>query len=224
MRAVLVPRARLALALVQNGADHHALQRDWERALDALRKAAAPEQVTHVSLASFAATARARAMSAELPNVRGELRDSYGYTWTLQGTFASRAAQKRSNAHVQRLLERDVEPWLALLALRGDADGARRALLHAAWRTLLLCHPHDTLCGCSTDEVARAADARFDDALAQGRGLRDDALHALLRHDADAVREQRSAWRPCLVVRNRTARRRGGVAEVDIATFVRDVA
>ncbi|AHG91178.1 glycoside hydrolase family 38 [Gemmatirosa kalamazoonensis] len=229
MRAVLAPRARLGLVLVQNGADHHARQRRWREALDALREAAAPDRVSHASLPAFADEAGRRARETELPTVQGELRDSYGYAWTLQGTFATRAAQKRRNAHAQRLLERDVEPWLALLALRdgvvGDgADDGRRALLQAAWRTLLLCHPHDTLCGCSTDEVARAADARFDDAIAQGRGLRSDALALLLGHDADAAREQRSAWRPTLVVRNRAARARGGATEVELATFVRDVA
>jgi hypothetical protein len=224
LHAVLAPRARLGLLLVQNGADHHARQRRWTEAVAALREAAAPHPVRHGSLRELAAEARQRAERAGLPTVGGELRDSYGYTWTLQGTFATRAQQKRRNAHAQRLLERDAEPWLALLALGAGDDARRRALLHAAWRTLLLVHPHDTLCGCSTDEVARAADARLDDALAQGGGLRDDALARLLGHDADAAREQRSAWRPCLVVRNRAARARGGVAEVRLDTFARDVA
>ncbi len=120
-----------------------------------------------------------------------------------------------------------MEPWLALAALGGcggAAAAARRgALLRAAWRPLLECLPHDTLCGCSTDEVARAADARLDDCAAQARGLRDDALAALLGHDPDRARRWRDGWRPAVVVRNRAVRARGGVAEVELLTFVRDV-
>jgi hypothetical protein len=48
-----------------------------------------------------------------LADVTGELRDSTGWTWALQGTLASRAQQKRSNAKAERLLVCDVEPWIA---------------------------------------------------------------------------------------------------------------
>jgi hypothetical protein len=231
MRAVLAPRARLGVALVTNGADHHALQERWGEAVDALARAAAPEPVRVASLGDVARLTLARAGERDaaadpLPEAAGELRDSYGYAWTLQGTFASRAAQKRRAAHAAGRLVRDVEPWAALAALRaGDAGAADRrgALLRAAWRPLLECLPHDTLCGCSTDEVARAADGRLDDCAAQARGLRADALAALVGHDADTARRWRDGWRPAAVVRNRAARARGGVAEIELLTFVRDV-
>lgn len=226
LRAVLAPRARLGVALVQNGADHHALQSGADLALRALARAARPEPVQAMSLRGFAQLLERRADGARLPTVSGELRDSYGYTWTLQGTFAARAAQKRRNAAVERALLRDCEPWAALAredAPDGAAASGRRALLDAAWRTLLLCHPHDTLCGCSIDEVARAAEARLDDAAAQARGLREDALAAVIGHDAVAARVDRGAWVRSLVVRNRAARPRGGVAEVELLTFLQDV-
>lgn len=224
MRAVLAPRARLGLALVLNGADHHARQEDWDAAVRALARAAHPERVAVTSMADVAARALAAAGAAALPTVEGELRDSYGYTWTLQGTFGTRAAQKRRVAQADRRLVRDVEPWLALLRLRAAAgDATRAALLHAAWRPLLQCLPHDTLCGCSTDAVARAMDARLDDADAQARGLRADALDALLGHDPVRARARRAFWRPWLVLRNRAPRARGGVAELSLAAFVRDV-
>ncbi|MFL5578131.1 MAG: glycoside hydrolase family 38 C-terminal domain-containing protein [Gemmatimonadaceae bacterium] len=233
MRAELAPRAQLGVLLVQNGADHHARQLALDEAAAALAAAAAPDRVVRASLAAFAAEAVRRAAARELPVVAGELRDSYGYTWTLQGTFATRAAQKRRNALAERLLARESEPW-ALLASRvsraARAGGEREAprvpfapLLRAAWTTLLLCHPHDTLCGCSTDEVARAMDARLDDALAQGAGVRDDALEVVVGHDPVAARTRRDAWRRALVVRNPAPRPRGGVAEVELLTFLRDV-
>jgi mannosylglycerate hydrolase len=207
-------------ALLTNGADHHARQRAQREAVGALAAAAAPVRVRASSLRDAAAALVTAAEDVTLPMVQGELRDSYGYTWTLAGTLASRAAQKRRNAQVERLLVRDVEPWLALL----DADAAPRALLREAWRTLLLAHPHDTLCGTSIDPVADAMDSRLASAKEQGHGLREDALHSLLGHDPERARDDVAAWRPVVVLRNRSARRRGGVAEVTLSATIADVA
>lgn len=221
MRDQLVPRARLPVALLPNGADHHARQRELGAAVAALAKAAEPVRVRPGSLRAFVVEALAGASRVELPEVAGELRDSYGYTWTLQGTFGTRAAQKRRNARAERLLVREAEPWAALAARRSGRSG--RALLNAAWRPLLLAHPHDTLCGCSIDVVARAFEARMDEAEAEGRGVRDDALATLLGHDAERARVERARWHAHLVLRNPAARPRAGVAVVRLSRFVADV-
>lgn len=241
--AVLAPRDPLGLRVVMNGADHHALQEDWPAAVGALAQAAAPLAVDVVSLGALADAIATRADARDdLPVVHGERRDSRGHAWALQGTFATRAHQKRDAAIVLRRLVRDVEPWLALARLHqtpvGSAPTAARrdaasdrvgdvpaaaALLAAAWQPYLQCLPHDTLCGCSTDVVARAMDARLEDATAQARGLRADAVDALLGHDAVRARAARDAWRPHLVVRNRAARPRAGVALATLDAFVRDV-
>ena len=261
MRAQLVARSRLGVVLLLNGADHHARQERLGVAIAALTEAARPDEIRAGSLGAFAADLERQAVAhdgggaASLPEVRGELRDSYGFVWTLQGTFATRAHQKRRNAHIERLLVRDAEPWAALAvwaaragtsANSGSEDGSRapgassgvsvatlssptssapsrRALVDAAWRSLLLCHPHDTLCGCSTDEVARAMDARLDEAHAQAAGIRDDALGDLIGHRAEHARERRDEWRPMVVVRNRSARPRGGVALLRVTSFLSDV-
>ena len=221
--SVLGPRAVTGIALLLNGADHHARQRHQREALAALAAAAAPIRVRSSSLGDAMSAIVASAGVMELPVVRGELRDSYGYCWSLQGTLASRAMQKRRNALVEHMLVRDVEPWLALLP--ADADGGQRALLRTAWRTLLLAHPHDTLCGTSIDEVAHAMDERMRSAEVQGRGLRDDALLAHLGHDRERARAIGSAaWRPTVLVRNPSPRARGGVAHLSLTATLADVA
>jgi hypothetical protein len=224
LRDAIVPRATVGVALLPNGADHHALQPNLDAAIAALARAAAPTaDVRRGSLTAFANALEDAAHATELPVVDNdngsssgvELRDSYGYTWTLQGTFATRASLKRRNALAESLLLRETEPWVAVAAMRGrHAD--RRALLRAAWKSLLLCHPHDTLCGCSIDEVGRAMAARLDDAMSQGRGLRDDALLDIVGHDSVTARSAVDSWRPVVVVRNAAARPRGGVAELEI--------
>lgn len=223
LRATLAPRARLGIMFVPNGADHHALQRRAGDAVAALTAAAAAEGdvVRWTSLREAAGAMVAGATAAALPTVRGELRDSHGYTWTLQGTFATRAGQKRRAARAERALVRDVEPWIALSDAAWDAS--TRANLAAAWSTLLRCQPHDTLCGCSTDGVARAMDVRLESVRAQAAGLRGSALNALLGHDPVAARERSADWRPTLVVRNAAPRARGGVAEVELLAFAAHV-
>ena len=229
----LAGRSTLGIALLPNGADHHARQPLLRESLVALARAAgAQAEVRRGSLGGFAQEVVRRSLGAALPEVGGmpgkwegrELRDSYGYTWTLQGTFGVRAKLKRRNAAVERLFVRDMEPWVALAARRGSRVAVRRgALVRAAWKTLLLCHPHDTLCGCSVDEVARAMDVRLDDAEAQAIGLRDDALLDLAEHDASLARTQPESWQPVVLARNATARARGGVAELEVLRFRRHV-
>lgn len=222
MREQLAPRCATGVTLLPNGADHHALQLRLDDAVAALTRAALPDRVVRSSLGEFAVALQDAATGEVLEEVGGELRDSYGYAWTLQGTFGVRAAQKRQAARAERLLLREAEPWAALARCHGGA--ARRHHIDAAWRSLLLCHPHDTLCGCSTDEVARAMDVRLEDALVQGAGIRDDALMDLAGHDPVAARAQgHTQWRPVVIIRNPAPRPRHGVAEVEIDTFIRHV-
>ncbi|HEX6315286.1 MAG TPA: hypothetical protein VFZ73_10530 [Gemmatimonadaceae bacterium] len=221
MRAILAPRATTGLTLVTVGADHHAPPANLEEAIAALRSAATPDRVERVSLGEFGEALTARAHERDLPGVRGELRDSYGYTWTLQGTLASRAALKRRYARAERLLLRDMEPWTALAWRRGDRVD-RRALVQAAWRPVLLCQPHDTLCGCSVDEVAVAMESRLIDAVAAAEALRDTALMALAGHDANEARRTPAAWKPVVIVRNAAPRLRSGVTEIEVDVVLDD--
>ena len=113
MRAELGPRSSTGVLLVTHGADHHARQLDHESALQALERAAAADHVHRSSLRTFAEQLVERSRNRHLPRIRGELRDSYGYAWTLQGTFGTRAAEKRLNACAERALVREAEPWAA---------------------------------------------------------------------------------------------------------------
>lgn len=217
------PRATLGVSMLLNGADHHARQPGLREALAALSAAAGSTAVVRASTLRAASDAIVgAARRAVIPVVVGELRDSYGYTWTLQGTLAARAAQKRRNARAERLLLRDVEPWIAL-GHEGGPD-ASRALLRSAWRCLLRGHPHDTLCGTSIDEVAAALEARLAATESQATGLREDAVLALLVHDRDRAHATPAEWRPAVVLRNPAPRPRGGVAQLTLSASLASVA
>src|SRR4030095_6771563 len=102
------------LVLLPVGADHHAPQANLDLAIAALEQVAGQDAIERSTLAQFGRSLVDRASNIVLPAVKGELRDSYGYTWTLQGTFSARAAQKRRAAAVERLLLREAEPGAAL--------------------------------------------------------------------------------------------------------------
>lgn len=220
MRRELAPRSTTGVILVPHGADHHARQRHWREALQALEHAGSADNVHRSSLKQFAERLSERASAQRLPSVRGELRDSYGYTWTLQGTFATRAHEKRMNAHAERALVRDAEPWAALAA---RTRLSRRPLVEAAWRDLLTAQPHDTLCGTSIDEVALAMETRLRGVLVQAHGIREDAIQDLVGHDPVGARGSAERWAPAIVVRNAAPRRRSGVALIDVEEFVAHV-
>lgn len=249
LQALFAQRNRTGVVLLLNGADHHARQPDLAVALAALRRAVQAEDGGAVEVATLEATTlqawadrfrEAAARCAEagtLPRVTGELRDSYGYTWTLGGTLATRAHQKRHNTRLERGLLRDVEPWLALAVLH-DRLGAHRAvspsarltmaqlpaLLDTAWESLLATHPHDTLCGCSVDAVARAMDVAQEGVAEQGRGLREAALQLVLGHDVVEARPRAlTPGEAPVVIRNRAARARGGLTRLTLRTTIADV-
>jgi len=209
---VLSKRAATGTVLLLNGADHHARQTRQDEAVQSMAFAATPARVLASSLRVAATRIEQSAREFRLPVVRGELRDSYGYTWTLQGTLGVRAGQKRRNAIVERTLVRDTEPWIALQPAGGDP--AARALLRAAWRGVLQSHPHDTLCGTSIDAVASAMDDRLRSAEVQTCGLREDALLALAGHDRQSARDTLDDSHPVVLMRNAAPRARGGVVEL----------
>jgi alpha-mannosidase len=222
MRAELAPRSSTGVVLITNGADHHARQENLDASIDSLIRAvrATGDSAHASSLQQFANALLAASAEKDLAAVRGELRDSYGYTWTIQGTFGTRAAEKRANARAERLLVREAEPWAALASLRGTD---MRPLVESAWRTLLAAHPHDTLCGCSIDDVAVAMELRVRSARNQGRGIRDDAIAQVIGHDACAARTAKDSWIPSVIVRNPAARCRSGVAIIEVEEFIADV-
>jgi hypothetical protein len=220
MRDELVTRSTTGVILVPHGADHHARQIDHDAVIARLEQVGDSDGVRRSSLSSFASEIVSRGAGTDLPGVTGELRDSYGYTWTLQGTFGTRAHEKHLNAQAERLLLREAEPWSAMA---GRMFGrSRRAFVESAWRTLLAAHPHDTLCGCSIDAVAEAMEGRLHSAANEAAGVRDDAIADLLGHDAAAAHRRRDEWKPVVVLRNPAPRVRAGVAIVDVREFIAD--
>src|SRR5919106_4273798 len=128
LKARLVPLARTAHVAVFVGADHHAAHPAIGRLRDLL---AGLEPDAEVRVSRLDEYLDAAATDAEsVPRLEGELRWSYGYTWTLQGVHATRAPLKRRHAEAELALERVTEP-LAALALWHSGTDTRPLLNHA---------------------------------------------------------------------------------------------
>jgi mannosylglycerate hydrolase len=80
----------------------------------------------------------------------------------LPGVWSTRIALKLANRACETLLEGWAEPWAALARVLGLPD--ERPSLARAWKTLVQCHAHDSICGCSLDAVAERTAARVADA------------------------------------------------------------
>ena len=222
IRSVLAPRSTAGVSLLLNGADHHARQSERDRAVEAMAKAAESRRdlLRASSLRLFADALGKRAASQRVQSINGELRDSYGYTWTLQGTFGTRAGQKRANAIAERALVRGAEAWSALAWFAGKRS--RLSVMQGAWKTLLAAQPHDTLCGTSIDEVAAGMDLRLASALAQALAITSDSISDLLGRDRDAERERADSWQPVVVLRNDSVFTRSGVAIIELVEKLAD--
>ncbi|TDK26621.1 hypothetical protein E2F48_05385 [Arthrobacter crusticola] len=150
--------------LLLNGGDHLVPRPPADRQEAA---AGAGVALVETTLEDFFAGARAAAI--DLPEVSGELRTlGNRLTFLLPGTLSARTYVKLANHRVQTLLERFVEPQLARhrlaasLAVAGTpaAPDSHAELLDDAWDLVIKNAPHDSICGCSTDEVHRQTTVR----------------------------------------------------------------
>ena len=219
LKAQLLPRSRTGHVAVFVGADHHAAHPAIGRLRDLLAGLEPDAEIRVSRLDEYFAGAAAGA--ASVPLLEGELRWSYGYTWTLQGVHATRAPLKRLHAEAELSLERVAEP-LAALALWHRRHDARPVLDHA-WRTLIRSQFHDSIGGCTSDAVAERVAARLGDALAMSGELARSALEALSGNDPDAAREYPAGTAPRLLFYNPVPRGRSGVVVADLTWFRRDV-
>lgn len=104
------------------------------------------------------------AYKASLPTIEGELSNtakvSHSYLSQIINTLSSHYPLKQRNDRCQNTLEKVVEPS-AVLADFEDVKLNRSYVKHA-YEYLIKNHPHDSICGCSIDQVHKDMLYRFD--------------------------------------------------------------
>lgn len=99
--------------------------------------------------------------------------------WLIPGVYSSRIHLKQRNAACEDELCLWAEPFSAFAS---SALGREYPLgyLRVAWKHLLDNHPHDSICGCSPDQVHQDMIYRFDQSLGISSRLTRDALRSLV--------------------------------------------
>jgi alpha-mannosidase len=137
------------------GDDHRPVRRDLPALCAELEQRLPASEVTIARYSDYADAID----PAALPVWTGELIASRLQN-ILRGVNSARLYLKRANERAERRLLA-AETVNALRTLR-TGDPFPISDFRLAWRRLLRCHPHDSICGCSCDEVHRDMLVRYE--------------------------------------------------------------
>ncbi len=195
IRQVLEPWASTPYLLVMNGDDHLEPQPELPAVIALANESLDDAKLVQATVPAFIEAARREmgARSHSWPRVEGELR-SCQRAPILSGVTSARMWIKQCNQECEDLLLRWAEPfsaWANLLRQRSEGDdraASDAGLLSTAWRLLLQNQAHDSICGCSIDEVHEQMAVRFRHC----QRLAQPVSHDALSHIADmAARKDR---------------------------------
>lgn len=108
--------------------------------------------------------------NVELSVHKGEIRS--GHDWELlKGTLSSRHYLKVANCRAQAMLENRMEPLYAMMERNGMKGCYPFDQLRYTWKNLMRNHPHDSICGCSRDEIHAHMENRYAEIFEYGNEL-----------------------------------------------------
>jgi len=151
--------------LLMNGVDHLEAQGDIREVIDRVQeKLEDGEHFVQYNMDDYVDAVKAYVdeNGVQLQTVEGEMRVDQGLT-TLQGTLSSRSYLKTANVEAQTLLENRLEPLYAMLERYGMKGVYPHDRLVYTWKNIIRNHPHDSICGCSTDAVHRHMENRYSE-------------------------------------------------------------
>lgn len=179
LRDSLSPHTATEQILLMCGTDHMEPPPLTSAALAYAQGRLEGDSLVHSSLPAYleAVQSDLRASGAAIPTVSGELRNPKRHH-LLPGVLSTRMWIKQRNQACETLLEKWAEPFSTWAALLGDLPSVP-AILRRAWRLLMECHPHDSICGCSVDQVHQEMRPRFDQVEQIGEEITRQSLEAL---------------------------------------------
>ncbi|GAC1405005.1 MAG: hypothetical protein NVSMB49_24010 [Ktedonobacteraceae bacterium] len=203
--ANILPKANTQTLLFMNGSDHLEIQEGLPATIQAaneLMKAIDPSRknlLAHLSndytsdesiknydsisvqigtLPQYIENLRQYEKLDALQTLTGEMRSSQ-YSHLLPSVLSSRMWIKQQNTATEHLLERWVEPLTAWAWKTGAPYP--QGFIHTAWRYLLQNHPHDSICGCSLDQVHRENAVRFAQSQQIAESLLQQAMQQIVQ-------------------------------------------
>jgi alpha-mannosidase len=174
--------------LMMNGCDHQPLQADLTDILKEMQSEFAEDLLIHSNFNTY--LEEIKNYSKHLKAVEGELTSQFtDGSVTLVNTASARIYLKQLNHKAQNLLEKWVEPFGVIAWLLGDTY--RKEFIDKAWQYLMQNHPHDSICGCSVDDVHEEMVVRFKKSIAIAEELlKREIKYILARIDTSLVKHR----------------------------------
>ena len=165
----LAERSATSDLLIMYGTDHMEPPRNTSEAIAYADEMLRNTHVLHSSIPQYikAIETSIRKENIELPTIIGELR-SCKRMHLLPGVLSTRMWIKQRNHASEVLLEKWVEPFHTFASLALAFKKPQKPILNSdtiiaqAWHILMENHPHDSICGCSIDQVHEEMKVRFD--------------------------------------------------------------
>ncbi|HID94099.1 MAG TPA: hypothetical protein EYP60_08395 [bacterium (Candidatus Stahlbacteria)] len=150
-------RATTPHLLLMNGGDHIEPQPDLPRIINLVNEKLNDSVLIHSNLGEY--VNKIKECNPQLDIIEGEFRGGLQHCPLLAGVISTRMYLKQKNEEVQTLLERWAEPISVFNWMVGGSYN--QGAIRRTWEYLLKNHPHDSICGCSIDEVHKDMEARF---------------------------------------------------------------
>ncbi len=190
----LAEDSRAPVLVLADAFDHAPINPHTNCILEDIRRLLPDADVRHESLEALAEAVEPYRES--LPVVRGPLvqttRDKKEKPRLVTNSLSSYYPLKYRNDHCEFLLEKLVSPLYTAACQRGMKE--RPELYAMCWKYLLQNQPHDSICGCSVDQVHIDMGYRYD----QVESIADE----LLQRACSCLWEDSSNPEPCLAVFN----------------------
>jgi alpha-mannosidase/mannosylglycerate hydrolase len=196
--------------LIFDGSDHLEIEPQTGALLEKLAPLAAKRglQLQMGTLDDYSA-----ALSAAAGRLRkvviGELRNPSGRPgdgdeqWLIPGVLSSRMPLKQANARCESVLTQWAEPWSAFATRAGLRHP--QGFLDVAWKSLLTNHAHDSICGCSPDQIHKDMEFRFDQTELIGERVKRAALEHLAYGAARPLRAAPGTLEQLVLLANPTS-------------------
>ena len=184
--------------LLMYGTDHMQPPPETARAIAYTKGKLDGDKLVHSTLPAYIAAVQSAIshQPSAIPTVIGELRSSKR-SHLLPGVLSTRMWIKQRNRACETLLEKWAEPFNTFASLAVEANSSfifhpssfvrhpssfvrhPSSFILQAWRLLMENHPHDSICGCSIDQVHDEMKVRFDQVEQIGEEIARQSLEAL---------------------------------------------
>ena len=200
--------------LFMNGCDHQPVQTDLSQAIKVAQELYPDIEFKHSNFEDYIESLNEE-LAADMATITGELRSQETDGWyTLANTASARIYIKQLNAKCQMMLEKMAEP-LATIAHK-EGKQYPHHLFKYAWKLLMENHPHDSICGCSVDEVHREMVTRFEKVQTVAQHIIDESMAYLASKINTTIFKKDDRLVHPFVIANTSGWERSGVVETEL--------